>query len=888
MNNNNFRHCGGKTTTIKNLLFVSLLASYPSKAEVVDASTFADSLQLSYQLLTNVPNDACLKERGEGHCFTAELELKPVADYPSKNWSIYFSQINPVQSDDSALFDITHINGDLHQITPTEKFAGFKAGQTYTLPYRVDFWSLSESDAMPNYIFVDGEQKPAIITSSKAKIDPQTGLEYLPFVKPYTSYEHQFKRSKNDKTQWADTQVLFKRNAKMQAVNQHVEHAIIPTPKLVKVDAQSPSVDLSKGIRITQSAFDEVTINAALERLSTLGVAQSVQGLPVTIKQGVNKGINGGYQLSIGKDTIEIQANDASGAFYALQSIAALITLDDKTVAQMHIEDAPNYGFRGMMVDVARNFHSKQFILDLLEQMAAYKLNKLHLHLGDDEGWRLQIPGLEELTEVSSKRCFDLTEQRCLLPQLGAGIDANSEVNGFYSVADYQEILRFAQARHIQVIPSLDMPGHSRSSIVAMKARYNKYKALGDMAKAEQYLLHDPADKTIYSSVQYYNDNTINVCLESSYVFISKVMDEVKAIHQEAGQPLTRYHIGADETAGAWVDSPACQQFIANNHFGITDKANLGGYFIERVANILAEKGIESAGWNDGLMHTTKGGMPDVVQANSWGVLFWQGHQAAHELANRNWQIVASSPDVTYFDFPYEADPKEHGYYWAIRYSNTEKLFQFMPDNLPIHAEFWKDRQEQHYTAQDTLVRNDDGSIKSAPMAKGNKFIGVQGQLWSENTRNDDLAEYKIFPRLFALAERGWHKPDWHVPYNYAGAKYDKDTHVFTDELKQKRDQAWANFSHAMVKKELPKLELANIHYRLPTLGAVVKDKYLHINSALPGLAMEYQLADGNWQVWHEPVKLADEVLQTSQIKVRARSYNGQRVGRALTIKHQQ
>jgi hexosaminidase len=509
----------------------------------------------------------------------------------------------------------------------------------------------------------------------------------------------------------------------------------------------------------------------------------------------------------------------------------------------------------------------------LLDQMAAYKLNKLHLHLGDDEGWRLEIPTLPELTDISSKRCFDTQEQTCLISQLGAGGDSNSSVNGFYSVSDYHEILKAATARHIQVIPSLDMPGHSRAAMKAMTARYNKYKALEEDDKAKQFLLDDFDDQTQYSSVQFYKDNTINVCLESSYAFVLEVMTQVKKMHSDAGQPLTRYHIGADETAGAWLDSPACKAFVANNNKGVNKMSELGAYFIERVAGILSDLDIETAGWSDGLEHTRKENMPAIVQANAWDVLFWAGHDKVHNLANRGWQIVISTPDVLYFDFPYEADPKEHGYYWASRHTNTEKVFQFMPDNLPAHAEIWLDRQDNNYVADDT----------KSPLVQGQRFLGIQGQLWSENTRNDDTAEHKIFPRLLALAERAWHLPKWTVPYNYKGGIYSKETQAFTTDMKKSRDDNWRLFANVLGKKELPKLDLAGIDYRLPTVGAVIEQGVLKANIAFPGIIIEYQLQNANaeaqsWQEYSEPIKVDSGVL------VRSRSVNGGRTGRITSV----
>jgi len=851
-------------------------------ATQADIDNIAQNLDVKYRVLTNVPTDKCDKDVANGACFEVQLTFTAKKAIQAKGWSIYFSQISPVQSSVGDEFKVTHLNGDLHQIALLDKFSGFKVGESKSVLFRANFWMLSETDALPNYIVTADDLQAKVIKSTQVAIDQSSGLEMLLFVEPFTDENTQFKRTSSDKTQWLTSESLYQRNADgvaSSAVSKTViSQAIIPTPKSVLFDENNTTVDISNGLKIEFSNVAKSDVNAALEHLAVLGVKVSEKGFPVTlhINEDNNKMI-GSYQLSVTKKGISVIGVDGNGVFNGLQSLASLYTVGQQTLPIVEVVDEPHYAFRGMLVDVARNFHSKAFILSLLDQMAAYKLNKLHLHLGDDEGWRLEIPSLPELTELSSKRCFPLynekSEQTCLVPQLGAGVDANSSVNGFYSVADYTEILQAATARHIQVIPSLDMPGHSRAAMKAMTARYNKYQALEDEEKATQFLLDDFEDKTQYSSVQYYNDNTINVCLESSYAFVLEVMTQVKDIHAKAGQPLTRYHIGADETAGAWVDSPACKAFIASNDQGIIKMSELGAYFIERVAGILSSLDIETAGWSDGMEHTRKENMPAIVQANAWDVLFWDGHDKVHTLANRDWQIVISTPDVLYFDFPYEADPKEHGYYWASRHTNTEKVFQFMPDNLPIHAEFWLDRQDKPYVADDTKT----------PLAKGQTFLGIQGQLWSENTRTDEIAEHKVFPRLLALAERAWHLPQWAVPYNYQGAKFSQETDNFTRSMQKSRDHSWQVFANTLGQKEFTKLELAGVDYRLPTVGAKIEQGVLTANVAFPGLTIEYQLQSKTgeqqgWQVYSKPVEVK------AAVKIRSRSINGTRSGRITKV----
>lgn len=855
-------------------LNTTLALSSVTAKDIID---IAENLQVKYRVLTNIPTDKCNKDIADGKCFEVELTLTAKQAILANNWQIHFSQIAPIQSFESDEFSVKHINGDLHQVSLTENFKGFAKNETKRILYRAMFWSLSETDAIPNYIISATSNanpehaiQPAVIKSTMADIDSETGLETLPFVISFTDAEKQFKRTANDKTQWLDSALLFQRNLKLGEEKLDVESSIIPTPKQIILDKKLPAIDLSQGLKIAFNNVEPGLVSAAIKRLQRLGINQHVDGFKtlLRIEENANK-LVGSYQLNINNQGIEIIGVDNTGVFNGLQSLAGLLMPNSQTVAQVRIDDEPHYQFRGLLVDVARNFHSKAFILRLLEQMSAYKLNKLHLHLGDDEGWRLEIPSLPELTQVSAQRCLDLEDALCLQPQLGAGVSPENAVNGYYSVADYQEILKAATARHIQVIPSLDMPGHSRAAIKAMAARSQKYAIAENEEKAKQFNLYDPLDTTKYSSVQFYNDNTINVCLESSYAFVHEVMTQVKQIHADAGQPLTRYHIGADETAGAWIDSPACKAFVANNTQGVKSMDELGAYFIERVAGILSDLDIETAGWSDGLSHTRKENMPAIVQSNAWDVLFWGGHEKVHELTNRDWQVVISSPDVLYFDFPYEADPKEHGYYWASRHTNTEKVFQFMPDNLPVHAEFWLDREDNPYVADD----------RKTTLAKGQKFYGLQGQLWSENTRSDTMSEYKIFPRLFALAERAWHKADWAVPYNYQGAVYSQETKYFTQERKVKRDRQWRNFANIIGQKALAKLEMEQVFYRLPNVGAIVVDGVLQANVAFPGIAIEFQEGDGQWQTYHQPVKVKGSV------KVRSRSIDGKRRSKTSIVK---
>lgn len=845
-------------------------------SDVLSAAEFAKTLQVTHRVLTNRATELCDKEQADGYCYEGELLLTSKAPIADKSWQIRFSNMSPIQMDDSDLFDIEHINGDLHKIVPTSSFDNFVANKTYAIPFRAGFWLLAQSDRMPNYYLVDRDNNAHLIQSTVPKTDPETGLEILPHAEPLSLEDHHFKRTPSDNTQPATAQRLYHENAPFyQDVD--VTYSILPTPKSVKAPRIAGKVDLTNGINIQLQHFDKAHIAAAIERLNQLGVAENQTGIDVVISQTDEVG-DEGYKLVVTKRRIEVLAATGRGAFYGLQSVASLLEPKTLTVPMVAIEDEPRFEFRGMHVDVSRNFKSKEFILAVLDQMAAYKLNKFHFHLADDEGWRVEIAGLPELTDVGAFRCHEAVESNCLLPQLGAGPDKDTPMNGYYTIADYKEILQYATARHIQVIPSMDMPGHSRAAIKSMAARYQRLSAAGKTDEAKRYLLHDIEDTTEYQSIQFYNDNTLNACMDSSYDFIAKVVDELQVMHVQSNNPLTKYHIGADETAGAWVESSACESLLKDNIMGIDGPEEIAAYFVERVSQLLAKKGIEAAGWNDGMGHTKKSRMPEVVQSNAWSPLFWGGHAAAHEQANRGWQLVVSTPDALYFDFPYEADANERGYYWAARRLNTRKVFSMMPENLPAHAEYWRDREENPYTADDTLKRDESGKITQQPLKPGKKFHGMQGQLWSETVRTDEQASYMIFPRLYALAERAWHKAGWELDYNYEGAVYGPETNFFNEDLRAKQKRDWIRFANHLGKKTLVKADSVGLFYRLPTPGATIRDGQLWVNSIFPGLTIEYRVNGNAWNEYEKPI------IVGGQIEVRTSTPDGSRKGRALIL----
>jgi hexosaminidase len=839
-------------------VLTSTFATAATAASQQELNTLAGTMGVRVAILDNQPAKCPGQASG---CFESELDLAMPATVPSDlatgDLKLFFGSVNPVVQADSDAFTMRLVNGDLH-VLELRPGVTLKPGETY----RIHLWSqghfFSEYYVLPNMFLVSGALS-ATIAATRPATDPESELEVLPFVAPMTDEARLATASADDQTRWQTPERAFELYGQRSAARgPAADVAIIPQPLFVRRAAGTP-LDLTRGVRLTLAGLDKGSIAAALADLAAVGVRTGASGPELRIRVSPALHLQPeGYRLSAADGAIDISAADAAGVRYALQSLAQQSAQDRGMLRPLVIEDAPRFGFRGLEIDLARNFHSKAEVLKIVEQMGRYKLNTLHLHLGDDEGWRLQIARFPELTQVGAYRCWDPSETHCLLPELGSGPDRDTPVNGFLTRADYIDILKAAKARGITVIPSFDMPGHSRAAIHSMEVRYRRLMAAGRKAEAEQFRLLERGDTTQYRSVQNYNDNTLNVCLDSTYRFVDAVVDEIAAMHAAAGVPLKTYHIGADETAGAWSGSPACQTLMART--GLT-VAQLGPMFIERVSASLARKHIAVAGWSDGLDHVDAAKMPPKVQSDIWGDLFTAAPAEANRSMNLGWKTVIAVPNVLYFDMPYAPNPLERGYDWGTRGVDTFNVFSFIPDNLPANASVMTDIHDKPTTITDT-----------APPKPGRSIAGAQANLWSETIRRDSLADYMLFPRLLALAERTWHRAPWEPAYR-AGATYAyQDGKVNAPAL----ETDWNSFASKMP-LQLRALEQAGIMYRLAPPGARVANGMLEANSEFRGQTIEYRTR-GRWNRYTGPAQV------TGAVELRTRSFDGRRTSRIVSV----
>lgn len=837
-----------------------LFARFSALTLAVGLAHSALAAELTQQQLGEFADDAKLRF-GVVNNLAAKPELQLTLTNDSgvalpagkSDWRIYFHSVRKLDATLDGL-SLRHVQGDLHELAPTAGFKGLAAGANLLLPYTASSSMVSYTDFMPR----------AFITQQgmTAEVFANTDTEAVKdFVEPFTKAE-QLQRFSPDLYPIATAAIRYQDNL---AVNQAVAKLdtspkIIPTPADVKYRKGTATLDSSWQIRYAGRLTGEATYLAAQLKSAGVTLTSAADHVAATGKV-IELTVDGSnakpeaYTLNIAADKITITGSDNAGAFYGIQSVLSLLpaqTASSHALPQLSASDAPRYSWRGMQYDMGRNFHGKEVTLRLIEQMARYKLNKLHLHLTEDEGWRLEIPGLPELTDVGGNRCFDLSEQTCLLTQLGTGPHKSGSGNGYYSTADFIEIVKFASARHIEVVPEIDMPGHARAAVKSMEARYKKLLKAGQKAEAEQYLLSDPLDKSQYMTVQNYTDNSINVCLPSTYAFVDKVVYELQQMYRKAGTKLVTFHMGGDETgAGSWTASPACNALFAKGEQGVAGPADLKPYFVSKVAAITSSRGLDLAGWEDGLMYDPVNTFNRSqfankhVLANAWDNIWeWGVADRAYRLANAGYEPILSPATHLYFDHPHEANPEERGYYWATRYTDAAKVFGFMPDNLYANAD--KTRNGAPIENLEALV----GRAMPA-LEKPENLRGMQGQVWSETIRTGAQMEQMIYPRLVTLAERAWHKAAWEGDKPNTAA----------------RSADWAAFALQLSAKELPKLAALGGDFYLPPPGAVVENGKLRANSSLPGLKIEFSVDKGtSWNTYAD-----EQAVSASSVLLRTR-----------------
>ena len=481
------------------------------------------------------------------------------------------------------------------------------------------------------------------------------------------------------------------------------------------------------------------------------------------------------------------------------------------TLPNATISDKPSYPYRGVMIDIARNYQNPEQLKRILDLMAVYGFNRLHFHALDDEAWRIEIPALPELTQVGSRHGYWF-ESGEILPQAYAG-DGNPDnmegtANGYFTRQDYIDMIKYADSLGIAVIPEVESPGHARAAVMAMKHRAEK---TGDTS----LLLTEEGDTSVYTTPQSFHDNIMNPALEGPYKFMDIIADAFIDMHKEAGVPLIALHIGGDEVPNAaWSGSPAISKLKEKE--GLAGNKEIHAYFVKRLADSFNKKGILMSGWQEiALRHSDDYNtevQPLIYSVNCWNTLPVKGQNiVADDLAAAGYPIVLSNVERFYLDMTYSYHPEERGLNWG-----------------GITDEF-------------IALNGYPAELCSAPDAN---IIGLSGQAFAETIRNRANQETMLLPKMLGLAERAWN-PE----------------RTYSDEA-----------FHAVILSQIPKWEKDNYayHVRQPGIKLIEDGKCFIVNSPYPDAVIRYT-TDGRKPTVESPqVKPGERIDVNGASKIRA------------------
>ncbi len=500
--------------------------------------------------------------------------------------------------------------------------------------------------------------------------------------------------------------------------------AIIPEP--VSITKGSGTFLLPQNIVIEAASSSEIknVTDYLQKRISVAtGSKFSVRSsaLTATIKLLINRQPNTvlgkeGYQLSVSPKSITINANEAAGLFYGVQTLVQLFPKEIESAARVQnikweapvvtITDYPRFSWRGLMFDVSRHFFTKEEVKKYIDDMVRYKFNILHLGLTNDEGWRIEIKSLPKLTSTGA---WNVKKEGYFGTFTPPTANEPRNYGGFYTQEDIKELVQYAAERFVNILPEINMPGHSLAAVVS-------YPELSCTEGADKYVVRSGEQIMDWSRGAppiALVDNTLCPANEKVYEFAEKVITEVAQLF-----PFEYIHVGGDEAPhNFWEKNEQVKALMQRE--GLKTIEQVQGYFEKRLEKIVLSKGKKFIGWDE----IMEGGLAPTA-----AVMSWRGMKGGTEAAKMGHDVVMSPTTYAYLDYM-QADPIiETRIYASLRLS---KAYEFNP--LPEGV--------------------DPKRIK-----------GGQGNLWTEQIYNYRQAQYMTWPRGFAIAEAVWspqNKKNW-------------------------------------------------------------------------------------------------------------------------------
>jgi hexosaminidase len=483
--------------------------------------------------------------------------------------------------------------------------------------------------------------------------------------------------------------------------------AIIPEP--VSVTEGNGHFTLPRHVSIWASRDSNMAevISFLREKLSVATGRQVTMGASgtATVKLLLNQTPqtelgNEGYRLSVTASHIEIRANDPAGLFYGVQTLLQLFPKEIESPVAVpgvswfapcvEILDYPRFQWRGLMLDVCRHFFTKQEVELYIDQMVRFKYNLLHLHLTDDQGWRIQIRGLPKLTEVGA---WNVKKVGYFGTFSVPSPDEPRDYGGFYTQQDIRDIVQYAKKRFVNILPEVDVPGHSLAAVVS-------YPELSSTPAASQYHVSS-GEELPEDSI----DNTLDPSNEKVYAFLDKVLTQVAQLF-----PFGYIHMGGDEcNKYFWNKNDSVKALMQRE--GLHNMDEVQSYFEKRVEQIVESKGKKFMGWDEIL----QGGVaPNAI------VMSWRGMDGGIKAARMGHEVVMSPTTFAYLDYMQGDATIEPHVYSTLTLS---KAYQFEPLPDSVDPKF---------------------------------ILGGQANLWTEQVYNMRHAEYMTWPRGWAIAECLW------------------------------------------------------------------------------------------------------------------------------------
>src|SRR5450432_2852625 len=425
-----------------------------------------------------------------------------------------------------------------------------------------------------------------------------------------------------------------------------------------------------------------------------------------------------GYYLSVKANGIEIIANKPAGLFYGAQTLWQLMPQEIESKSKVSginwkvplvvISDYPRFSWRGLMFDVARHFFTPQEVKDFINVMVQYKFNLLHMHLTDDEGWRVEIKSLPRLTTVGA---WNVKREGYFGTFAPIPPDEPRHYGGFYTQDDIRDLVKYAKDRFVNILPEVDIPGHSMSAVVS-------YPDLSCTPGSDKYQVISGERFMDWPGPVARQDNTLCPANERVYSFLDTVFTEIAALF-----PFPYIHVGGDECAkNFWEKSDAIKELMSRENLKTMEEVQ--SYFEKRVEKIVESKGKKLIGWDEIL----EGGLaPNAV------VMSWRGIKGGIAAAKMGHQVVMSPTTYVYLDYMQGDAISEPRVYATLRLNKT---YEFEP----------------------------------VPEGVDSKYImGGQANLWTEQVYNTRHMQYMVWPRSLAVSESLWSPKDKKNWNHFAG-----------------------------------------------------------------------------------------------------------------------